>query len=149
MRDYAVLVRERGPQRLPDYAVVPYGFSWGAFLFQALWALYRGVWLTAIALLLIGLAVQVVVAMAGLPPASAFAMELGAAVVMGLAGPHLRLLELGRRGFRLIDIVAARSLAEAEGAGIRRHVEQSVDRAVDDTGISWPAGLQGAGNRSI
>ena len=149
MRDYAVLVRERGPQELPDFALVPFGFSWGAFLFQALWALYRGVWLTAIALLLFGLAVQVAASMAGLPPASAFAAELGAAAVIGLAGPHLRLLELGRRGYRTVDIVAARSLAAAEAAGIHGHVERSVDRPVDDTGISWPPGLQGAGNRSI
>ena len=149
MRDYAILVRERDPAAAPDIAVVPYGFSWGAFLFQALWALYRGAWLTALVLLLAGLAISWIAGLIGLDPLTTAVVEIAAALVLALWAFDLRRFELARRGFALTAIVGARSLAQAESRGIRGLVEQAVEQRGGATEISHPQGLQPLAKRSM
>lgn len=148
MREFAILVRER-PGRLPDVATVPYGFSWGAFLFQALWALYRGVWLTAIALLAAGLAVSTVTTLLGAGPVATVMIELAVMLCLAFVAQDLRRFELGRRGFRVVDIVAARATAEAEERGLRAWVDKAVEQAPTPAEISPSQGLQSLPNRSM
>ena len=148
MRDHAILVRQ-GPGRLPDIATVPYGFSWGAFLFQALWALYRGVWLTAIVLFVAGLAVSTATTLMGAGAVATVTIELAVAFCLAFVAQDLRRFELGRRGFRLVDIVSARSVAEAEERGLRAWVDKAVDEPPTPAEISPSQGLQSLPNRSI
>ena len=148
MREYAILVRER-PGRLPDVATVPFGFSWGAFLFQALWALYRGVWLTALVLFVAGLVVSTVTTLLGAGPLATATIELAVALCLAVVAQDLRRFELARRRFRLVDIVSARSLAEAEERGIRGWVDKAVEQPPAPAEISPPQGLQSLANRSI
>lgn len=153
MRDYAILMRDRRPERAPDIAVVPYGFSWGAFLFQAFWALYRGVWLTAIVLLAASLAISLATRALGLDPLAGAAVEFAGALVLAFLACDLRRFELVRRGFALATIVPARSLGEAEARGIRALVAagraQSGEQPGGTTEISHSQGLQPLANRSI
>ena len=142
MRDHAILMRDRHPQGAPEIAVVPYGFSWGAFLFQALWALYRGVWLTAIVLLVAGSAVSLLAGLLGLDPLAGLAVQVAGALVLGLAANDMRRFELVRRGYRLCAIVAAASLAEAEARGIRSLVEEAGEQPGGAREISHSQGLQ-------
>jgi hypothetical protein len=152
MRDYAILVRDRHPDRAPDIAVIPYGFSWGAVLFQALWALYRGVWLTAVVLLVAGLTIPVATGLLRLDPLVRAAVELGGAIVLALAAFDLARFELVRRGFALNGIVSARSLAEAEVRGIHALVNEAGEQSREVGGVtelSHSQGLQPLANRSI
>lgn len=152
MRDYAILVRDRHPDRAPDIAVVPYGFSWGAFFFQALWALYRGVWLTAIVLLVASLTLSVTAGLLQLDPVVGAAMEIGGALILALAAFDLSRFELVRRGFALNRIISARSLAEAEVRGIHALVAQAGEQSRHVGGVmelSHSQGLQPSANRSI
>lgn len=131
MRDYAVLMRDRHPDRAPDIALVPYGFSWGAFLFQALWALYRGVWLVAIVLLLAAMAISLLADLSGLDPLGAATVEIAGSLILAFAANDLRRFELVRRGFALAGIVRAASLAEAEARAIAGLVEEAVEQSVE------------------
>lgn len=148
MREFAILVRERAG-RLPDVATVPYGFSWGAFIFQALWALYRGVWLTAVVLFAVALLVALVTAAFGFDPLATAVFELAVMVCLAFAAQDLRRFELGRRGFRLVDIVSARTTAAAEERGLRAWVDKAVEQASAPAEISPSQGLQSPANRSM
>lgn len=142
MRDYAILMRDRRPDRASEIAVVPFGFSWGAFLFQALWALYRGVWLTAIVLLVAGSAVSLLADMLESDPLAGWIVQVAGALVLGLAANDMRRFELVRRGYRLCAIVAAPTLAEAETRGIRSLVEEAGEQRGGASEISHSQGLQ-------
>lgn len=153
MRDYAVLVRDRHPDRAPDIALVPYGFSWGAFLFQALWALYRGVWLTAIVLLVAAMAISLIADTLGLDPVGAATVEIAGSLILAFAASDLRRFELVRRGFAFTGIVRAASLAQAEVRAITGLVDEAVEQPVEFSGgateISHSQGLQPLANRSM
>ena len=144
MRDYAIMVRER-EGREPVFATVPYGFSWLAFLFQPLWALCVGAWATALVLLVVGLLMPWAGAAAGLSQAQAIALDVAAALAMAFLAQDLRRFELSRRGFRLVDIVAARSLGEAEARGIDDFVDDRMGR----NRIIGKQGLPAGADRSI
>lgn len=144
VRDYAILVRER-EGRLPDIQTVPYGFSWGAFLFQTLWALYRGVWITALILLVAAVLASWLGALAGLGETGRVVLEIATSLVLALVANDLRRWELQKRRFRLVTIVSARRIAEAEAAGIHAYVDQRVD----ETEISPKQGLQAPAEQAI
>ncbi len=153
MRDYAVLVRDRHPDRAPDIALVPYGFSWGAFLFQALWALYRGVWLTAILLLVAAMAISLIADTLGLDPLGAATVEIAGSLILAFGANDLRRFELVRRGFAVTGIVRAAGLAEAEARAITGLVEEAVEQPVEFSGgateLSHSQGLRPLANRSM
>lgn len=91
--------------------LVPERFSWGAAFFGWLWLLVHRAWLPAIGLLAISLLVGV------LAPAGINLLLLVALVVLqGLHGHDLRRWSLDRRGFALVQIVAAR---DADSAWMR------------------------------
>lgn len=153
MRDYAVLLRDRHPDRAPDIALVPYGFSWGAFLFQALWALYRGVWFTAIVLLVAAMAISLLADLSGLDPLGTATVEIAGSLILAFAAQDLRRFELIRRGFALAGFVRADSLAQAEARAIAGLVDQAVEQPVEHSGgateLSHSQGLQPLANRSM
>ncbi len=149
MRDHAILVRERGPDRLPDLQAVPYGLSWGALVFQVIWALWRGVWLTALAFLVAGMAMSLLAGAVGLDPASTLVVNLATVVVLALVANDLRRFELTRRGYRLVDIVAARSPARAEEMAVPAVLERLRRDRDAATEISSVEGLQGPADRSM
>jgi len=122
--------------------VVPYGFSWGAFLFQALWALYRGVWLTAIVLLVAGSGISLLADSFGLDPLAGLAVQVAGSLVLALGANDLRRFELVRRGYTLRAMVPAASLAQAEERGIRALVEKAGEQPGGATEISHSQGLQ-------
>jgi hypothetical protein len=132
MRLYTVHIRR--PSRAPDReaVLVREGFSWGAFLFTVLWALWHRLWLAAFLLVLTALALSVAVELAGLDPASEAALTLAFLLFVGFAGNDWRRRRLARRGFEETAVIAAGDLVEAE----RRYF--------DATGIDG-AGLDGAG----
>jgi len=114
MRLYTVHIRRasRDPDR--DVVLVREGFSWGAFLFTALWALWRGMWLTGLLIVLGGLVLDSVVELAQLDPVSETVLSLAYALYIGFCGNDWRRRSLARRGFEEQAVVGAADLGDAE-----------------------------------
>lgn len=90
------------------------GFSWAAAGFSVFWALYHGLWDWALLLFVVGTAVSVAVAYAGLDPMGAVTVEIGFMVLVGAMSNDWRRRVLDRRGYRLDDIVSGENLESAE-----------------------------------
>lgn len=97
-----------------DAVLIKEGFSWPAFLFGPIWALWHGMWRTAIALLLLSAAVSGAAFFAGLTEAGDFALSMGLQVAMGLWANDWRRYVLARRDVFERGAIAARRLRDAE-----------------------------------
>ncbi len=97
-----------------DVVLVGEGFNWAALIFGVFWALWNGMWRTAIVLVVIGAAVGAIAALAGLTPNAATLLQILVQVGLGLWGNDLRRLALARRGYVERTVVAARNREEAE-----------------------------------
>ena len=87
---------------------LPESFSWGAFVFTWVWALWNRMWIVGIivmAVLLLGTV---------LPPAMQFLVNVSVGVFLGLHGNDLLGWSLTRRGFSVIGLSAGSTLEEAE-----------------------------------
>ena len=94
MRIYTAHLR---PNRPP--VLVKEGFAWGALLFGPLWLLAHRAWVAGV----IALAVLVLAA------AARPSLALGVMVLLGFTGRDLVRWGLGRQGYALAHVVAARN----------------------------------------
>lgn len=115
MRIYSVHCRSRGVLEEPEIRVVKEGFCWPALFFGPLWAVWRGDWAVAVALL-------VVIAAAVLPGALwlSFPLLLLAASAIGFEGNELARWSLRRRGFAEAMLAAGRNAADVEARFLAR-----------------------------
>jgi len=117
MRDWSIMVKERAG-RDPALHAVPSGFSWGALIFRELWALYRGAWYTA-GVFLVAIPAATLIAQAfGLDPLGLAIVQFSATLILAIGATELSLAELGLRRYRLLTILKARDLDEAEALGL-------------------------------
>ena len=89
------------------------GFNWLAFFFAPFWALAEGLWLAALALIGALAAIVVVPHVLELGPLLPVVLGLGYGVLAGMSGNDLRRAGLATRGYRLAEVVAAPSRAQA------------------------------------
>ena len=89
------------------------GFNWLAFFFAPFWALAEGLWLAAVPLIAVLAAIIAVPAVLGLEPLLPVVLGLGYGVLAGMSGNDLRRAGLAARGYRLVEVVAAPSRAQA------------------------------------
>ena len=89
------------------------GFNWLAFFFAPFWALAEGLWLAALPLLAALAAIIVVPQVLGLGPLLPVILGLGYGVLAGMSANDLRRAGLAARGYRLVEVVAAPSRAQA------------------------------------
>jgi hypothetical protein len=113
-------VHSRDLDAIADARFLRDGFSWGAFWLGPIWLLRHGLYASCAAWL--G-AVVVVIMAAGtiLSPDAASGAFLAIQALLGLEADRLIQGKLDRQGYRLVDIVAAPNLDEAEVAFYRRH----------------------------
>jgi hypothetical protein len=95
-----------------DMVLVKEGFSWPAFYFSVLWALYHRMWLTVA--LLFAVAALLGAAVEALDPARQAAVSLGFSALVGSFANDWRRAALESRGFEEAGVVAARGLEAAE-----------------------------------
>ena len=114
MRHYTVHLRRHGLDPDRDLVLVKEGFSWPAFFFSMLWALWLRLWLVAGLFLLVQAALSLVLAVWRPDPVSAAAVSAGAALILAFAANDLRRWTLGRRGFVETSVVAADNRDGAE-----------------------------------
>ncbi len=115
MRTYTI--HSRPGER--DAVVVKEGFSWGAFLFTVLWALWHRLWLTFLALFVILLAIDAAADLLGLGEAITSIIGLAVSVWIGFSANDWRRRGLERRGYVLSAVVAAQD----GDAALRRYVD--------------------------
>ncbi len=115
MRFYTVHVPAGGGDgtQLGRAVLVREGFNWLAFLFAPFWALAEGLWLAAVPLIAALAAIIAVPEALGLGPVWPAVLGLGYGVLAGMSGNDLRRAALAGRGYRLVEVVAARSRAQA------------------------------------
>lgn len=110
MRSYTV---QRPPY--PGSAIVlPEGFSFWAFLFGPLWFLFHGLWVSAILLVLVHVALGTALQYFGLPEVFSGIASLTVSVLVGFNARDWWRLMLTRQGFRFEPVVLGRSLEQAE-----------------------------------
>ncbi len=87
---------------------LPDRFSWGAFVFTWVWALWNRMWIVAVLIL------SVMFIASALPTVPQYLLALGINIVMGLHGNDLLGWSLKRRGLSEIALSNGGSLEEAE-----------------------------------
>ncbi len=107
MRIYTVHLRRHGLDPERDVVLVKEGFCWPGFFLSILWALWHRLWLVALALLLVEIAVSAGAIMLGLDSLSQTAVSVGVAVVIGYVANDLRRWSLSRQGFSEVAVVGA------------------------------------------
>lgn len=98
-RMYTVHVRSWSPEADAGTELVKDGFSWPGFFFGPFWALWHGMWRTALVLLAAELVLAGAVALAGLAEDGGSAVSLALHVLVGLWGNDMRRRALARAGF--------------------------------------------------
>jgi hypothetical protein len=129
MRTYTLHV---SPNALPgdaealDRAVlVRDGFSWGAFVFSALWFFAHRLWLAGLGVLVLVIAFTAAMAALDLPPAAAVLAQVLLSVLIGLEAPSLWRWTLRRRGRPPVDVVTAANRDEAETKAFTRWLSRT------------------------
>ena len=89
-------------------------FNWYAVVFGPFWALWHGLWRTAIVLVVIGAAIGGASALAGLAADAVSVFQLLVQAGLGLWGNDLRRAALSRSGYVERAVVAGRTADEAE-----------------------------------
>ena len=117
---YTAHVRGRG--RIDaDLVFVKDGFSWPAFFFTGIWALWHRLWLFALIVFASGFAVGFVSDFLNLDPLTDAAVGLAWAVLVGYEANDARRRALARRDFDLEDIVLGQNLTQAEHRFFLKH----------------------------
>ena len=117
MRTYTI--HHRAGAKGDDVVIIREGFSWGAFIFNFLWALWNRLWLAAAGLLVVMLAIDAAADLLGVNPAFASIAGLAVSLWVGFTGNDWRRGALERRGYVLDAVVAAPN----SDAALRRFVD--------------------------
>jgi Protein of unknown function (DUF2628) len=152
MAAYAVFeppMRNRSAADHTDrFVFVREGFSFGAFLFGALWMLWRRLWLALIIYVAFVVILQVGLLALGLPASTRVAVHVLIHILLGMEASSLRRWTLMRRGWRDCGVVIADDLEMAE----RRFFDTRVGRpavAVPATAAARAAPMGPAGSDII
>ena len=113
-RIYTVHFPAWSPAANSDAVLLPEGFNWAAFAFGPLWALWHGIWRTAIALILIPVGVFGVILAVGMTDTVNMTFSIAIQAAMGLWANDWRRYALARRDFIECAVVSGRNLADAE-----------------------------------
>ncbi|MEX2450854.1 MAG: DUF2628 domain-containing protein [Rhodospirillales bacterium] len=118
MRLYTIHILgfEHKARRDPDrnLVLVKEGFSWPAFLFSGLWALWNRMWLWGAVLIAANIAVGFGLKALGGDPTVHGLITFGVALIIGFIGNDLRRRSLSYKGYREFGVVAGGDMIEAE-----------------------------------
>lgn len=114
MKTYTVHILPWSAMRHGDVVLIAEGFSWRALIFGPFWALWHGMWRTAIVLLVLAVAIGGAAELAGLAPDAVSVFQLLVQTGLGLWGNDLRRAALARRGYVERTVIVARNETEAE-----------------------------------
>lgn len=110
----------RDDKAVQGLSVIRDAFSWTAFFVPVAWFLYFRCWLAAIADLIVMTGVLVLARFLPVEAGSVLLVLLVVRAFIALEANAVRGWTLRRKGFRLVDVVVAANLAEAERALLGR-----------------------------
>lgn len=119
MAVYSVHLRGEGASNVADAAFIREGFAWDAFFFGPLWLLQCGLWLAALVWIAAFVALLTFSGLGALSLATTWTIALLLEILFGLEANRLRERKLARRGYHLVEIIAAPALDQAEVAFFR------------------------------
>jgi len=116
------------------FVFVPERFSLLAMLFALPWLLVHRLWLATLGYIAVLIALSSAAAAIGLGQQTAGFVSLAISVLLGFEAHNLRRWSLARSGYRLVAVVSAQSLEEAEYKFFRQWLEDlpSRDRRAPD-----------------
>ena len=114
MKFYTAHYRNRTGE--PDLVLVKEGFSWPAFVFGTLWALWNRLWLVAVGLIIAELGLGFALAKLGMGSGVQAFSSIGLALLVGFVAGDLKSWSLSALGgYENQGVVTAGDLQEAEG----------------------------------
>lgn len=129
MKVFTIHTRRHGLDPDRDIVVVKEGFSWPAFLFSAVWALWSRLWLVALGIIIAEALAGALMSWLNASVVTQTSISMGLAVLLGVIGNDLKRWTLERRGFIQSDIVAAADGDAAEHRFFERHPQLTADYA--------------------
>ena len=114
MRVFTVHMRRPALDPARDVVLVKEGFSWPAFAFSVLWALWCRLWLVALGLFAVEVVVNGAMALLAADVWTRTALSLGLMVMVGLVGNDLKRWTLFRRGYLHMGVVTGADMVAAE-----------------------------------
>ena len=133
------------PLALERAALVPDGFSWGAFAFSVLWFVRHRLWLAGLLVALLLAALVFGGRAIGLSPGAGFLVLVLASILIGLEASSLRRWTYARNGRPARDAVIADSIDAAEAKAFARWLGHTSSR----TPVSAPSGRSRDGQDAI
>jgi len=121
-RIYTVHAPGWSPASDADAVFIKEGFCWPAFVFGPLWALWTGMWRTALFLFGVSVVVSSVVVVFGITNPAELAVTLALQAVVGFWGNDWRRHVLARRDYAERGVISGRNRLDAEDhyfAGVR------------------------------
>jgi hypothetical protein len=117
---YTIHSQSTAHEAIRDARFLRDGFSFGAFWLGPAWLARHGFY-CVLAIWVATILVLAIAAATILSPGASFTVVLAIQALLGLEADHLLQAKLARKGYKLVDIVAAPNLDEAEVAFFRRH----------------------------
>lgn len=127
MAIFTVHSRSEGPDATDDARFLGEEFSWPAFFLGPFWILRHGLWLP-LTLWIAAFLLLILATLLAVPAGGGLAVALLLQILLGLEAHHLVEIKLARRGYRLLEVVAAPTADEAEIAFHRQWAHPSEDR---------------------
>jgi hypothetical protein len=125
---YTVHIKpERKAGQASDIRFVEEGFSWMAFVFSTLWALYNRLWLMAGLIIALNVLMMMVAETIRLDVISLSILQLGFQVWIGFHGNDFLRSALRKRGYVTYALVSGENTMRAEQRFFDRHHEMLAD----------------------
>lgn len=107
-------VHNRPATPADDVIFVKEGFSWTAFVFTLLWALWHRMWIVAAIVFSATAAIAALASGLGLGNLPLNLASIAASLILGFEGNDLRRWSLARQGYKEVALAAGRDIDEAE-----------------------------------
>lgn len=118
MSDYSAYVHDNRPLDGNGLVLVSEKFNWFAFFLPLFWALGNRLWLVSFGYLILSILAQVALDFMGAGIEFSMAVIVGYRLIFAIAAPFFRHENLGRQGYRELNIVSANSLFGAEAKAL-------------------------------
>lgn len=106
MKLFTIHVQKYGVDPEPDIRLVKEGFNWPAFVFSALWAVFKGYWWVAIGIFAASMAISFVLALFGLDLFGQAVVNIAFNLLLGIYANDLARWTLSRRGYVEEEVVS-------------------------------------------
>lgn len=124
LKTYAVYIKPGDEHPLESSVFVKEGFSMAAFVLSFFWAAYHRVWRLALVVLAFYIVANKAMLLGVIDLNLRLVLEVGFLTWLGFEAGEWRAKALARQGFVLLDIVMARSEAEARQRLFDRYLAQ-------------------------